>query len=177
MSAGLILLLLGAVPLFLNALDIILISSTWFNALLAALTVLGVAATFGQWAFSSGWHFGSQAENASSRQRNAFRRQISRSFNKSLSKGILVVFTEDHEVGYEVSLVDRRSWVRCPPDALDRLIPMRRETIKRYRVRTGCVCAAVLCDLDPGDYTVWLDISQPISVSVFVNEVAIVDQG
>jgi hypothetical protein len=180
--AGLILLLLGVIPLFLNALGVVSISSAWFNVLEASLTMLGVFVAIGQWTFPSWWHLFNQGQGAVHRGKRVFCQQVKHGLNKFLGRAALVVFAEDHEVACEVSLVDRRSWVQCPPDARDRLVPLRREVVRSYRVRirwldAGYVHAAVFRDLDPGDYVAWFDVSQPIFVPVFPNEVAVVDRG
>jgi xanthosine utilization system XapX-like protein len=179
--AGLILLLLGVVPLFLNALGVVSISPAWVNALEALLAVLGIFVAFGQWVFPSLWHLFSGGPSVVRGGKKAFCKQVKRSIDRFLGKAVLVTFAEDHEVACEVSLVDRRSWVQCPPNARNQLVPLRREVVRSYRVRigwfrTGCVRAAVFRDLDPGDYVIWFDMNQPIFVAVFPNEVAIADR-
>jgi hypothetical protein len=179
--AGLILLLLGVVPLFLNASGMVPISSAWVNALEALLAVLGIFITIGQWTLPSLWHPFSGGQGTARREKRAFRKQIKRGLDRFLGKAALVVFAEDHEVAREISLIDRRSWVQHLTINQGQPIASRREVVRSYRVHIGwfhigCTRAAVFRDLDPGDYVAWLDVNQPIFVAVFPNEVAVVDQ-
>src|SRR5436309_2524276 len=76
--AGLILLLLGVVPLFLNALGMVSIPPAWVNILEVLLTVLGVLIAIGQWAFPSLWHLSSGGQGAIRRGKRAFCKQVKR---------------------------------------------------------------------------------------------------
>lgn len=181
LCAGLVLLLSGGIPLFLNALGIISISSAWVNVLEAFLAVLGSVIAIGQWAFPTLGQPSGGGQDVGRRGKRAFCKRVKRGLDRFFGKAVLVVFAEDHEVAREVSLVDRRSWNQGLSSTQVQLISIRTELVRSYRFRigwfhTGYVRAALFRDLDPGDYVAWFDVNQPFFVAVFPNDVAVVDR-
>jgi hypothetical protein len=167
---GLILLVLAGALLLLSPQSILFFSDSRSKALEITIAILGVLAAFGQWLFPF-----SPPKRASTDYQRIFRQQLKNDLNELLSKGTLVAFTTDHEVAWEISLLPHLLWHRSLPDRREQLSETRKQIVRRYRVGSGIVCAAVFRDLNPDDYMVWVDVNQAISVPVFPNEVAAVD--
>src|SRR5260370_40214375 len=106
-STGLLLLTLVAALMILNALSIVPLPATWFNALGIAFATLSVIIAYCQWVLpvSSPPSVDTSLDDRTqqpvptfdtSRDLEALRQQIEGALDKRLRKGALIVLTSDH---------------------------------------------------------------------------------
>jgi hypothetical protein len=183
-STGLLLLALVAALMTLNVLNIVTLPSSWFNALGVMFAALGIIIAYCQWVLpvSPPRLLSTLLANRtqpvptsdSNHDLKTLRQQIEGALDKRLRKGALIVLTSDRQVAHEIKVASQLTWVRSP-NAPDQLSQIYKETVKRHRVGTGYICAAIYRYLDADDYVVWSDTNQPTSTPVFENEATIVD--
>ena len=183
-STGLLLLTLMAVLMIFNALHVIYLPGSWSGALEVMFTALGIIIAYCQWVLPvspssfAGIPLDNHTQSAPISDMvldlETLRQQIGGALDKRLKKGALIVLASDHQVAQEIKVVSQLAWVRSS-NAHDQLSEVYKETVKRHRVGTGYICAAIYRYLDANDYVVWSDTNQPTSTPVFENEVVVVD--
>jgi hypothetical protein len=184
-STGLLLLTLVAALMILNVLGIVPLLGTWLAALEIAFATLGVIIAYCQWVLpvSSPLTVDTSLDDhtqqpvltsGTNHDLEVFRQQVEGALDRRLRKGALIVLTSDDWVAHEIKVASQLAWVHSA-NAYDHLSEVHKETVKRYRVDTGYICAAVYRYLAADDYMVWSDTNQPTSVPVFANEAMIVD--
>ncbi len=184
-STGLLLPTLVAALMTLNVLGIVRLSGPWLADLEIAFATLGVIIAYCQWVLPVSPPLSVDTSlddhthqlvstSGTNRDLKVFRRQVEGALDRRLRKGALIVLTSDHLVAHEIKVASQLACVRSA-SAYDHLSEIHKETVKRYRIGTGYICAAVYRHLAADDYMVWSDTNQPTSVPVFANEATIVD--
>jgi len=168
----------------LNVLGIVYLPGSWLNALRIMFAALGIIVAYCQWVLPVSPprlestllddHTQPIPTSDTNHDLETLRQQIEGALDKRLRKGALIVLTSDHQVAHEIKVASQLAWVRSS-NAHDQLSGIYKETVKRHRVGTGYICAAIYRSLDADDYVVWSDTNQPTSTPVFENEAIIVD--